>query len=171
VAQTKERLGCEAYLGSILDAPFLSRIPCRFDFAILAAVLHHLVGRNRRESREHARTAIINTMRLLRPGGFLIIVEPVFAPALMMDILFYTKRLVTQFTSDRVGIGNTWNNIGAPVVSYFTHDQLLQLVGGIPHGRIVDVHRVEGLISKVMRLTFIKQRFETTLVVEKMGNA
>jgi SAM-dependent methyltransferase len=120
---------CETILGSITDDEFVLRVNRIFDYAILAAVLHHVVGPTRRESRALAIKAIDNSFRLLKPGGMLFILEPTFTPKIMMDLVFWIKRGVTTLTSERVGIaGSRWNNIGAPVVSYYASDELKNLI-------------------------------------------
>jgi SAM-dependent methyltransferase len=78
--QARERAGCETHRGSILDADLVKRLAGRFDFAVLGAVLHHLVGRTRRASRERARRALAHAVSLVRPGGHVIVHEPVFYP-------------------------------------------------------------------------------------------
>ena len=74
--QTRERVDAETFLGSVLDRELVDSIGPKYDFAVVAAVLHHLIGDSRRESREHAKLAVANSKRLLKPGGHLIIHEP-----------------------------------------------------------------------------------------------
>ena len=126
---THEEVGCPVYEGSVLDEAFVTGIGRRYDFAVVAAVLHHLIGRTRSASRARAELAISNALRLLRPGGFLVVVEPVWYPSLAMDGLFYVKKALTAVTSERVSILGEWNNIGPPVVSSL-HDR-----GAVRHAR------------------------------------
>ena len=58
LAKVEERLGCETHLASILDTARADEIGPRFDFAIVAAVLHHLIGSTRRDSRRLAELAV-----------------------------------------------------------------------------------------------------------------
>jgi SAM-dependent methyltransferase len=120
--------GCETLQGSITDDRFVSSVGQRFDFAILAAVLHHVIGKSRRESKALAKKAVANSFRLLKPDGMLFILEPTFSPRLSMDLIFWVKRAITTITSNRVMIGGYWNNIGAPVVSYYGSDELTDLI-------------------------------------------
>lgn len=60
VSRTKEKLNCDTFLGSVLDRGFVEAVPRKFDFAILGALLHHLVGRTRGESRGYAFAAVAN---------------------------------------------------------------------------------------------------------------
>jgi SAM-dependent methyltransferase len=116
--------GIETHLGSILDRALVESIGPRFDFAVIAAVLHHLIGRTKRDSHRLAREAVENALDLLRPGGHLIVVDEAFEPAPLVNALFWVKKGVTRLTSRRVGLFGYWNNIGPPVVSYYSLEQL-----------------------------------------------
>jgi SAM-dependent methyltransferase len=127
--RTREEVpGAETHLGSILDRELVERVGARFDFAVIAAVLHHLIAANRRESYENAAAAVGNALDLLRPGGHLIVVDEAFSPVWATSALFWVKKGTTRFISRRVGIFGYWNNIGPPVVSYYTRPQLVELV-------------------------------------------
>jgi SAM-dependent methyltransferase len=136
----RDRVSCEIHQGSILDRDFVDAIGSRFDFAIVAAVLHHLIGRSRRQSRALARIAVENSKRLLKPGGYLIIHEPVFSPQVAMSGVFYLKKAVTRFTNKRVGVLGYWNNVGAPVVSYYTTGQVRELAHAGAPATLVHFH-------------------------------
>ena len=58
--------------GSALDIPEPDK---SFDGAIQVMLLHHIVGNTVTESRNNVNTAIREAMRILKPGGKLIIVE------------------------------------------------------------------------------------------------
>src|SRR5688500_3448048 len=98
----RERVpGCETYEGSILDPVLLSSIEKRFDFAVLGAILHHLIAPTRTRSRRLAEQAMQNTLGLLKPGGHVIVIEPVYYPSLAMDVLFYVKKAVSAVNGGR----------------------------------------------------------------------
>jgi SAM-dependent methyltransferase len=130
--------GAETQLGSILDRELVDRLGRRFDFAVIAAVLHHLIGRDRRESHRNAATAVSNALDLLRPGGHLIVVDEAFSPVWATTALFWVKKGATRVTSRRVGLFGYWNNIGPPVVSYYTKPQLVELVQAGGKSELVD---------------------------------
>jgi SAM-dependent methyltransferase len=157
--------GCETHLGSILDEALVARIGPRFDFAIIAAVLHHLIGRTRQESHELARVAVGNALDLLRPGGHLIVVDEAFSPKLAVDALFYLKKGLTRVTSKRVGVFGYWNNIGPPVVSYYSERELLDMVASGGRTTLVDSRREPERLSAPARYVFGK--LNVTFVARK----
>jgi SAM-dependent methyltransferase len=127
----------ELHRASILDPATVRRFGGRFDVAVMAAVLHHLVGPTRRSSRRAAATAVAHAWRLLRPGGHLVVVEPTFAPAPPLTLLFWTKNLTSRVVDRRIPVGDYWNNIGPPVVSYYSHRDVRELVRRQPGATVV----------------------------------
>jgi SAM-dependent methyltransferase len=164
VERVKERLGCDVYLGSILDETTIAAIDQRFDFAVVAAVLHHLIGRSRRESQGYAALAVANAKRLLNPGGHLIVHEPVFYPHLAMSGVFYVKKAMTRVTKRRIPVLGYWNNIGPPVVSYYTNEDLEQILRSGAPGEIVFRDIQQDRVPAAAR-PFIR-RFNSTLAVK-----
>jgi SAM-dependent methyltransferase len=167
LAKAKERSDCDALQGSILDANFVDCIVQRFDFALLAAVLHHLIGRTRTESRKLALQALTNSLRLLKSGGILIVVEPTYYPSFTMDIVFWIKKAVTTVTSNRVAIGSYWNNIGAPVVSYYTTEELQRMIREAGDTEIIGCERVAQKLNWIHTAAMITRQEETTHIVRK----
>jgi SAM-dependent methyltransferase len=162
LARTRERLGCVTYHGSIFDPGIVDAVGRRFDFALLAAVLHHLIGRTRTESRRYAQRALENAARLLLPGGHLLVLEPIFYPPRAMDAVFYVKKAVSRVTTHRVPILGYWNNIGAPVVSYYTNEELEEMVTSVDGLEIVERHAEPALLGSVLGRVIRKN--DTTLV-------
>ena len=115
---------------SILDEDALEPLKGAFDVVVMAAVLHHLVGSTRRESRALAERGLANAARLARPGGLVVVLEPVFEQRGLGIVvrpngsIFWVKRMVTSVTSRRVPVLGYWNNIGAPVVSFYSGDEV-----------------------------------------------
>ena len=162
--QVRERLDCETHHGSILDSEMIAHIDARFDFAIVAAVLHHLIGRTRAESRRYAMLAVDNALSLVKPGGYLIVHEPVYYPSLAMSAVFYVKKGVTRMTSKRVPLLGYWNNIGAPVVSYYTNEGLIEMVTRGDNELVAEEIREEEVPRAVRKLL---RRTSTTLIVRR----
>lgn len=167
--KTREAVACETFLGSITDSSFVESIPRKFDFALLMAVLHHLIGRTRKESRLRAEQAVANTLSLLKHGGRLMLIEPVYYPMFMMDLVFHVKKLVTKITSKRIEILGSRNNIGAPVVSYYTNEELASMIECNDDCGIESEHHDEQRLSLVQRLGLITCRMSTTIIVRKKG--
>lgn len=158
-----QRVACRTLQASILEPNLGETIPHRFDFVVLAAVLHHLVASTRRESRGFASAALRAALGLLTDGGHLVIVEPTFSPRWAMDLVFSTKKQVTRFTSDRVEIRGTWNNIGAPVVSYYSPDELHGLVTQAG-AEVIELHNAEAKLRRLPRLLGVTGRWDTTII-------
>lgn len=167
--RTRERIPCSLFLGSILDRRFVEAIPERFDYALLGSVLHHLVGNTRKQSRQMAFEAMRNSLNLLKPRGILFVVDMVFTSSFLMDILFYTKKFFSTFTSDRVTIGSTWQNIGPPVVSYYTGEQLIRLVQSLK-GVELEGCDIRDAKSRHFPLNLLR-RTSITLVIRKCPEA
>ena len=165
--RTREAVpGCETHLGSIIDPALVDQIGReRFDFAVIAAVLHHLIGRTRRESHERARLAVLHALELLKPGGHLIVVDEGFSPPRVVDAVFYVKKAVTRLTSRRVGILGEWNNIGPPVVSYYTNEQLVDMVEANGAAELVEQVREPAVLSRGVNSVLTKT--DLTLISRK----
>jgi len=165
--KTKERIGCETIQGSVVDDAFMGSVERKFDFVLLMAVLHHLIGTTRRQSKRQAFAAVANCLKLLKPGGRLIIGEPIFYPRLTMHALFYVKKAITSVTTERIPIFGYWNNIGAPVVSYYTYEDLLEMVkaaGGLE----VEEHYEDPMrVSMLQRAALITRRLDVTIIARK----
>ena len=169
--QARDRVGCRTHLGSILDAEVVERLAGRFDFAVLGAVLHHLVGRTRRASRERARVALVHAVSLLRPGGHVVVHEPVFYPPWTMDLVFYAKKAAATVTSRRFEILDQWNNLGAPVVSYYTNEDLREMATGDPRAELLELRSAPAYLSSLQRAAFIRRREDTTLLIRRREDA
>jgi len=165
--QACARVSCDTHQGSILDADLVARLAGCFDVAVLGAVLHHLVGPTRRASRERAQLAVGHAVSLVRPGGHVIVHEPVFYPPWTMDVVFYAKRVASALTSRRLELFDRWNNLGAPVVSYYTNEDLRRMIGADARAEILDVRSVPAYLSSLQRAAFIRRREDTTVVVRR----
>ena len=152
------KYGFEVCHASILDSSLPAVVGCDYDYVLFARLFHHLIASTRNQSKANVRKALQNSMKLLRSGGYLLILEPVFAPSLSMDLVFRTKRLITSFTSRRINIlkhNNGFSNIGAPVVSYLGPKELRSMIEHIPGSRIVKWHEEHKEVSWIMRLGLI----------------
>lgn len=165
LAKAAEVSGCQTMVGSLMDRELPGKVGRTFDFAIIAAVLHHLIGRSREASRDLARSAVETALDMLEPGGHLVVVEPIYYPRVVMDGLFWVKKAVSSVTSSRVQLGGYWNNIGEPVVSYYTNEELEQMVTA--NGRAEVVAR-DIDPEALGRLNAVLNKTNTTIVVRKL---
>ena len=163
----ENKIECKTFCGSVVDDNFVNSIEEKFDFAILSAILHHIVGKSRTESRNLEMKAIFNAVKLLKTGGWLIINEPIFHPAFMMSILFYIKTFLTKFTSGRINILGEWNNIGAPVVYFFTNKQFFNFLSKLNNCEIIDKNINKLKLPFLLHLAMIHNRTETTVILRK----
>lgn len=137
LACVRERVGCETILGSILDPEVSADRIGQYDFCIMVAMLHNLVCRNRRESRQAARQGIANAYSLLKPGGHLIIFEPAYYSRFAMDLVFHVKKFVSLFTDNPVRIPGLKFSFGLPLLSWYTPGELNQMVASLEGAEIV----------------------------------
>ena len=79
--------------GSTIGLPFKDN---SFDVVVLNAVLHHLVGRARKECMRNAEAAIEEVMRVLRTGGVLIVDENFVKFKLSAKILWWFTKVVSK---------------------------------------------------------------------------
>lgn len=157
-----DRVPFTAYRNSILDDGFASGLAGRFRFVTMAAVIHHLVGSTRGRSRDLARGAVRNALGLLQSGGYLVIVEPTFEPRWAMAALYWVKRVLSP-SGRRVEVGK-WNNLGAPLVSYYGRDELAELVNDAG-GRVTRREDSESTLRRLPRMLGVRGRWMTTLLV------
>lgn len=161
--------GCTTHLGSILDPDLRTAADRRFTYVLVGAVLHHLVGSTRAESLQLAQQGLRSAWSLVEPGGALIIMEPTFRPHATMSMVFYAKRLVSRVTSRRVAIFGYWNNLGEPVVSYFSHDELNYQASRLPHAKLVSGIKKTKSLPAIWRLAGVSERADSVLIVGKTG--
>lgn len=167
--QCAKLVGCKTYLGSILDPDLKATLTRRFRYVLVGAVLHHLVGESREESLAYARQGLQNAWALVEADGGLILMEPTFRPRWVMSALFHVKRLVSGVASGRVSVFGYWNNLGEPIVSYFSHTELVQDASGLPGGAVVlDIKNTKSLPA-VWRLAGVRERADSVLIIRKRG--
>jgi len=166
LAVAEARVTCKTHKASILDPDVALSLAGKFDFVILAAVLHHLVADSRKRSRELVAMALEHAMELLTENGRLVIVEPTFTPHWAIDMVFFVKKQISRWATGRIEVLDTWNNIGAPVVSYYSPSELHDLV--LQAGaQVTEAHNVESKLRSLPRFAGINGRWETTLIVRR----
>jgi 2-polyprenyl-3-methyl-5-hydroxy-6-metoxy-1,4-benzoquinol methylase len=165
VELTRQKVAAEVYRASVLDQATVDHFGDRFDFAVLAAVLHHVIGATRRRSYRAASRAVSNALQLVKPGGYLIVMEPTFTPKAPVFALFWVKTVMAKVFRRRLPVGDYWNNIGAPVVSYYSGDQVLAMLRTRPDTEIIQVDEEPQPLSKLADLLVSKSN--TTIVARR----
>lgn len=158
--------GCRTYEGSILDVSLTGMIGRQYHYVLVGAILHHLVGRTRRESRDLATQALANAWALVEPGGVLLVMEPTFRPRWAMWGLFHVKRVVGRLTSRRVPLLGYWNNIGEPVVSYYSHAEVKEALEGMG-GKLILARKREKRLPLQWRIAGLTERADSLLLLRK----
>lgn len=85
--KARELVGCDTIQGSILDRNSFDQYWGTFDYCVLGAVIHNLIGKNRKESFQYANLCLENAIGLLKPGGSLLIFEPTHSPSIIMALI------------------------------------------------------------------------------------
>jgi len=163
----EEKMGCETFQGSILDLNLIEKIDKKFDYVVVGAILHHLIGDNREESRILAKQALKNAFELLTPNGYLIISEPTYSPKESMDKVFNIKNFITKFTSDRINILGYDNNIGAPVVSYYDKDIITKMMKEHTNKEPIFEKYKSHTLSLSLRMVGVKETGALLLIYQK----
>jgi SAM-dependent methyltransferase len=165
--QCARAVPCETHLGSILDDSLRAGVGRSYRYVLVGAVLHHLVGSTRRASLEMARRGMVNAWQLVEEGGCLIVMEPTFRPRLVCTGLFHVKRFVSRFTRRRVPVLGRWNNLGEPIVSYFSHDELLLELAHLPGATIALDIRKRKARPLLWRLAGVTERSDSILILRR----
>ncbi len=84
-----------------------------------------------------------------------------------MDVVFHAKTLAAALTSRRLELFDRWNNLGAPVASYYTNEELQQMVTEDPRAELLDLRSVPAYLPSLQRAAFIRRREDATLVVRR----
>ncbi len=147
---------------SILDTNIIKKIMHRFDAVVLSRVLHHLVEKSPSSSIRLSQNAINNCQHLLKRGGIIVISEPLFEPLFLNKTLFFIKRFVGLIFKKRVSFFGYWNNIGAPLVNYFSRKNIQDLFMGM------EVLKFECKQSRTSFFTNIFfKKYEALIVLKK----
>lgn len=141
---------------SVLDDNLEKKIDQKFDYVLIAYLLHHLVGKSRRQSLRNVDKCLRVAKSMLKKGGSIMIVEPVFEPSFLMTLIFYVKKICSLFSKNRIGIFGYWNNIGSPIVSYLSRKQLEEIIerNGL---KIIHNKQKTGSSGLLMRFTGVKR--------------
>ena len=125
-----------------------------FDFVIIKNLLHHLVGKTRRESKAYARHAIEELTRVTKDGGFIIILEQYNKHKLFASIVFYITLFSSLFNISFKSFG--WDK--HIIISLLTPDEIKTLVPNSIVIERLEINRAE-----------VPTRFKLTLLMSHIG--
>jgi SAM-dependent methyltransferase len=159
----------ETYQCSILDKSLSSKIGRNFNYIILGQMLHHLVGSTRNISKNNVRKALLNAFQLLKPGGYLLILEPTYSPSLSCAFVFWVKRILSSLFPKRIDFFKKYHNLGLPVVSFLTQKELLRIVEGTGYFSIIEWEEDRRHVSWLMRLGLIQRLAYVSCIAQKIA--
>lgn len=102
--------------GNALNLPFKDR---SFEWVVIKNLLHHLVGRTRRESKMFAKRAVEELTRVTKVGGYIIILDQYNKHRFFSSVIFYLTLFFSVFGISFKSFGWSKNVI----VSFLTPDE------------------------------------------------
>jgi len=163
--QVKENIGLIG--GDALNMPFKDEC---FDCVLMKDVLHHLVGKTRKESKNNALKCIKESFRVLKNEGYLILLEECNKSEIFSSIIFYVT-LVLSF------LGFSCKALGLRkyvIVSFLTPNEIKTLLSMSAYKiRIIieDTKKLE-VNPKMLKLTLVMSTlYRQRLVIKKCTKA
>jgi len=147
--------------GDALNLPFKSS---SFDYVIIKNLLHHLVGRTRRESKDNARRAVKELKRVTKDGGYIIILEQYNRHEFFSTVIFYLTLFFSVF-------GISFKSFGLRkyvIVSFLTPDEIRKLLTGAGDVEIVLDREKRLDVSKKWKYTLLMSDIGRLLIIGKV---
>ena len=150
-------------VSSVLDSKFPDN---SLDVILVRDVLHHLVGRDLKETTENQRHALNELNRLIRPGGAIFIEELTDSSEVVCTLLYYLTRI-----NSRIGLRFLSFYVNPNVIVYFyTPKRLLQLYLEVFGEKNILIRKIDryntDLISRLLH--FGKELNKVTVVLKKL---
>ena len=147
--------------GNALDIPFKD---CSFEWVVIKNLLHHLVGKTRRESKMFARRAIEELTRVVKDGGYIIVLDQYNRYKFFSSAVFYLTLFFSVFGISFKSFG--WGkNV---IVSFLTPDEIRNLLTGTGNVEIV-LNRENRLnVSKKWKYTLLMSDIGRLVVIGKV---
>lgn len=147
-------------LGSILQSDFKSQA---FDMLIMRDVLHHLVGRNYKETSHNQRLALQELKRLVKPGGVIFIEELTNESELATRIIYYLSWL-----NSRIGLRVSSLFISSHViVAFLTSNKLLNMCHNIFGKKNVRKHSIQVETKWYLKVVHLFSGLKKVIVTVK----
>jgi|LGVF01.1.fsa_nt_gb SAM-dependent methyltransferase len=129
-----------------------------FEFVIIKNVLHHLVGRSRKESKRFAKICIDEIVRVVKNDGYVVILEQYNSYKIFSSILFYLSYVFSIF-------GIQVSSFGLHkyvIVSFLTPEEVTNLLTS----RRTDVE----ITLKQERRKEVSLKLKLTLLISNIGH-
>lgn len=148
--------------GDALHIPFKDS---SFEWVVIKNLLHHLVGGTRRESKENAKRAVGELIRVTKDGGYIIILDQYNKHKLFSSVLFYLTIFFSLFSIEFKSFG--WDkNV---IVSFLTPDETRNFLIGRGDVEIVLSKDEKLNVSKRYKLTLVMKDIRRLLVIGKVN--
>ena len=147
--------------GNALDLPFGAR---SFEWVVVKNLLHHLVGRTRRESKAYVKRAVEELIRVTKDGGHIIILDQYNRHRLFSSIVFYLTLFFSVFGISFKSFG--WGK--DVIVSFLTPDETRGFLMGA--GDVEIVLNVENRldVSRKLKYTLLMSNIGRLVVIGKV---
>lgn len=142
--------------GSIINNNLENEI---FDIVTFGDVLHHLIGKNLRETHNNQQRAIQEMFRTTKNGGYIIFNEEVNKIKFFSMIIYYLSRL-----ANKLKIKSSFFDAGKVVVSFLTPHEIAKIIEKANKNYKVRI------IKKYCDYLSLLLRWRITLLMSSVGN-
>lgn len=147
--------------GNALNLPFEDY---SFDWVVTKNLLHHLVGKTRKESKQFAKRAVEELIRVTKEEGYIIILDQYNRHKSFSSIIFYLTLFFSIFSISLESFG-----LGENVIVSFLHpDETMHLL--MENGNIELIFNKENKIdvSKKLKYSLLMADIGRLLVIGKV---
>ncbi len=146
--------------GNALDIPFKE---FSFDWVVVKNLLHHLVGRTRRESKAFAKRTVGELARVTKGGGYLLILDQYNKHRFFSSVIFYLTLLFSTFSVGFKSFG--WGkNV---IVSFLAPDETRKFLTKTGNLEIVLSRENRLDVSKKYKYTFLMSNIGRLVVITR----
>ncbi|MCG3206492.1 MAG: Ubiquinone/menaquinone biosynthesis C-methyltransferase UbiE [Anaerolineae bacterium] len=157
--QATQAGGINLMVGDSLNIPFPNQ---SFDAIIISEVLHHLVSNDRVESCRLRELALLEILRLVKPGGLILLHEVCFYSLWRSIAIFHLSYLFSRFNFS-IPMLNVHKNV---VVNFFTLQELertfkqfnLEILARDFHSYKTIVNWLSGLFAHPVWVKYVLQQ-------------
>ena len=144
--------------GNVLDLPFEDD---NFDYVILKNLLHHLVGKTRKSSKENVKKAIQEIKRVVKNNGYIIILEQFNDNLIFSSILFYLTLFISVF-------GININKFGLKknvIISFLTKKEIQTMLKENNNIQVLSVNATKIKVHNKYKYTLLMSNIGRQLLI------